>query len=113
MSKRSIIVWSEPESYLQLPSSTIIVSQVVDYNLVFNQNSSYLVQMQLCYRWYTPKNRLIPIIGRGVGSNMVVTHTFCSCRILGDSGRIYISCIFKSDYCQDRQFLIVQFRNDP
>ena len=70
--------------------------QVVDYNLVFNQNSSYLVQMQLCYRWYTPKNRLIPIIGWGVSGNMVVTHNSSDIRTGGgglSDTSLYHPCI--------------------
>ena len=50
-----MIVWSEPESYLQFSSSAIIVSQVVDSNLVFNHNSSYLVQLCLCCICWTTK----------------------------------------------------------
>ena len=47
----SMIVWSDAESYIQLSSSAMIVSQVVDSNIVFNHNSGYLVQLQLFYRW--------------------------------------------------------------
>ena len=45
MYKNSLIVCSEPESYLNFASSYIIVSQVVDSNIVFNHNSSYLVHL--------------------------------------------------------------------
>ena len=45
MSKISLIVWSEPVSYIQFSSSDIIVSEVLDSNIVFKYSSSYLVQM--------------------------------------------------------------------
>ena len=45
LSKRFRIVWYEHAYYLELCSSDIRMSQVVDSNIVVNRNSGYLVQL--------------------------------------------------------------------
>ena len=73
--KISLIFWYEATSYLQFPSSAIIVSKVVDYNLVLNHNSGYLVQMQLCCRWYNPKMGYLISLTGWVGGPMVSNYS--------------------------------------
>ena len=47
----SLIVWSKSASYIQFSSSDIILSQMVDHNIVFNHNFGCLYQLQFCCRW--------------------------------------------------------------
>ena len=71
------MVWSEADSYIQFTSLSIIVSQLVDPNLVFNHNSGYLFQLQLCCRGYIPKmGYLLSLVGV-VGKPMVYNASVC------------------------------------
>ena len=72
MSKRYLIDWYEPVSYIHFYSSAIIVPQLVDFNLVFRHNYSHLVQLLLCCSWYTTKDGLLNFLDLGSGW----THNF-------------------------------------
>ena len=49
----------------------MIASQVVDYNIFFNHNTSYLVKLQSFCRLYTPKTGYLLSVNGKVGGTML------------------------------------------